>query len=189
MKSHWLFFITLLCCFSLYASEPEKPETQEAETEEVEPELDEDGNPIIKPDMAPSWKLIDGNDAEVSSAALAGKPYVLHFWATWCPYCKKLQPGLEVISDDYVEKGIKTYAVSFWENPRAKPVLEMENRGLFFPVLIEGDEVAKAFGVVGTPTTIFVNGAGEIAYVHLQSNPNDPQIRVAYEMLLDSMED
>lgn len=189
MKLSWLLLITSMCCFSLAASEPEKPPAEVVEGEEAEPELDEDGNPIVKPDMAPSWVLTDGQGSEVTAAALAGKPYVLHFWATWCPYCKKLQPGLEVISEDYVEKGIKTYAVSFWENPRAKPVQEMENRGLFLPVLVEGDEVAKAFGVVGTPSTIFVNGKGEIAYVHLQSNPNDPQLRVAYELLLDSMKD
>lgn len=187
MKNYLFFLLSLVLSFSLLAAEPEPPETNEAETEEVEPELDEDGNPIIKPDMAPQWSLSDGAELEVTSQSLAGKPYVLHFWATWCPYCKKLQPGLEVISEDYIDKGIKTFAVSFWENPRATPVEEMANRGLFLPVLIEGDDVAKAFGVLGTPTTIFVNGDGEIAFTYTASNPNDPQIRVAYELLLDSM--
>lgn len=164
--------LLLVSCFSLYAEEPE---------------LDEDGNPIILPDMAAPWSLSDGQGIEVKSENLKGKPYVLHFWATWCPYCKKLQPGLDVISKGYVAKGIPTYAVSFWENPRAKPVKEMKSRGLSLPVLIEGDSVAKEFGVVGTPTTIFINGEGEIVYVHLLSNPNDPQIRVAYELLLETM--
>ena len=31
----------------------------------------------------------------VKSSDFLGKPLVIHFWATWCPYCKKLQPGLD----------------------------------------------------------------------------------------------
>ncbi|MDC2889556.1 TlpA disulfide reductase family protein [Psychrosphaera algicola] len=172
MKHIILTTLLLICCFSLYADEPE---------------LDEDGNPIILPDLASPWSLSNGQGLEVDSEDLKGKPYVLHFWATWCPYCKKLQSGLDVISKGYVDKGIPTYAVSFWENPRAKPVKEMKSRGLTLPVLIEGDAVAKQFSVMGTPTTIFINGEGEIVYVHMLSNPNDPQIRVAYESLLKSM--
>lgn len=156
--------------------------------DEPEVELDEDGNPIVKLDEAPEWVLTDGMGNNVSSADLAGKPYVLTFWATWCPYCKKFQPGLDYIALDYIEIGIPTYAVSFWENEGATPVEEMENRGLYLPVLVEGDQVAKAFGVLGTPTTIFVNQDGEIVYRHTAFDPNDPQLRVAYEQLKDEME-
>ncbi|GAA0295748.1 TlpA disulfide reductase family protein [Psychrosphaera haliotis] len=151
--------------------------------DDPEVELDEDGNPIVKLDEAPEWVLVDGQGDTVSSATLAEKPYVLHFWATWCPYCKRFQPGLDYIAADYIESGIPTYAVSWWENPGAKPVKEMESRGLMFPVLLEGDAVAKAFGVIGTPTTIFVSHEGEIIYRHTGFDPNDPELRVAYEQL------
>lgn len=150
-----------------------------------EPEVDEDGNPIVQVDEAPQWSLLDADGNTIGSEQLKGKPYVLHFWATWCPYCKRLQPGLDGISIGYVKDDITTYAVSFWENPKARPVEEMANRGLLLPVLIEGDEVAKSFGVMGTPTTLFINHKGEISHRHLDSNPNDPQIRVAYELLKD----
>ena len=55
--------------------------------DDPEVELDEDGNPIVKLDEAPEWVLVDGQGDTVSSATLAEKPYVLHFWATWCPPC------------------------------------------------------------------------------------------------------
>ena len=64
----------------------------------------------------------------------------------------------------------------------------MDKRGLFLPVLVEGDAVAKAFGVLGTPTTVFVNQDGEIVYRHTAFDPNDPQLRAAYEQLKDEME-
>ena len=183
MKNHILknllnaFLISFFIAFNLFA---------EPETEEAEPELDEDGNPIIQLDMAPKWSLKGAEGVEVGSELLKDKAYVLHFWATWCPYCKELQSGLDYMAIGYVKKGITTYAVSFWENPKAKPIQEMENRGLMLPVLIEGDEVAKAFSVVGTPTTLFIDKTGEIIYRHMQSDPNDPQLRAAYEQLLQS---
>lgn len=134
---------------------------------------------------APSWSLQKA-DISYGSESLVGKPYVIHFWATWCPYCKKLQPGLDSMSKDYQDTGIATYAVSFWENAKAKPIKEMQRRGLDLEVLINGDEVAKAFNVQGTPTTLFVDHEGEIVARLTTSDPNDPQIRLAYELLKDN---
>jgi thiol-disulfide isomerase/thioredoxin len=168
-----LLVMFFLCSFSLFALSDE-------------PELDEDGNPIIEAIMAPAWHITN-DTIELSSESLLGKPYVLHFWATWCPYCKKLQPGLETISKGYVEKGIETYAVSFWENPRTKPIKDMKRRGLDFKVLVHGDEAAKSFDVTSTPTTVFINHRGEIVFTYVLSDPNDPQLRLAYETLVDQV--
>jgi thiol-disulfide isomerase/thioredoxin len=151
-----------------------------------EPELDDDGNPIAKLDKAPLW-YIKNDTLELSSERLLGKAYVLHFWATWCPDCKLLQSGLETVSHDYIKKGIDTYAISFWENPRAKATQEMASRGLDFTVLEEGDEVAKLFAVERTPTTVFVNHKGEVLLKYVLSDPNDPQLRLAFETLVDGL--
>ncbi|ANZ35957.1 hypothetical protein BBK82_07545 [Lentzea guizhouensis] len=37
-------------------------------------------------------RTLDG--AEISGAALAGKPVVLWFWAPWCPKCQREAPGM-----------------------------------------------------------------------------------------------
>lgn len=137
---------------------------------------------------APTWSLKKGEQVYGSEQA-QGKPYVLHFWATWCPYCKKLQPGLASVAENYIDDGISTYAVSFWEDDRAKPIKEMKRRGLDLNVLVKGDEVAKAFAVQGTPTTIFIDHNGDIAVKLHTSDPNDPQIRIAYELLKDGYQD
>lgn len=160
-----VFLLSLLFSFSVIAEE----ETQS----------DDDNT------SAPTWSLTKADQA-YGSEQLSGQPYVIHFWATWCPYCKKLQPGLASVSSDYKDNGIPTYAVSFWENARAKPIKEMKNRGLDLEVLVNGDEVAKAFKVQGTPTTVFVDHEGEILVKLNTSDPNDPQIRLAYELLKDN---
>lgn len=168
-----LLIILFLYSFSLFALDDETA-------------MDKVGNPIVKGEAVPSWSIKNKN-IELSSETLKGKPYVLHFWATWCPYCKRLQPGLETIAKGYLKDGIETYAISFWENPRAKPTQEMENRGLTFKVLEKGDDVAKLFAVESTPTTIFVNHKGELSFTYILSDPNDPQLRLAYETLVDDM--
>jgi thiol-disulfide isomerase/thioredoxin len=162
---------------------------QAAEPEEPEPQLDEDGNPIVEVEMAPEWELLDKDGIKLGSELLKEKAYVLHFWASWSPHSKDLQAALDAISIEYIKQGIPTYTISFWENRRSKPSLDMANRGLMLPVLEKGDDVAKAFGVMGVPTTIFIKRGGEIAHIHTDSNPNDPQLRVAYEMLADSLKE
>ena len=44
---------------------------------------------------APDWKLQYSQGNFVSLKDYHGKLLILHFWSTWCPYCKRLQPGLE----------------------------------------------------------------------------------------------
>lgn len=148
---------------------------------QAEEEEQESNEPLT---TSPAWTLKMGDKA-YGSEQFKGKPYVLHFWATWCPYCKRLQPGLDSIAKDYRAKGIQTYAMSFWENKRAKPIREMKNRGLGLKVLVKGDEVAKSFHVQTTPTTFFIDQDGDILATLNTSDPNDPQIRLAYEQLKD----
>lgn len=162
-----IFLLSLLFSFSVVAEEEE---------EVAEPEY---------MTTAPTWSL-KKDEVVYGSEQLKGKPYVIHFWATWCPYCKRLQPGLESISRDYETDGIPTYAISFWENRRAKPIEEMQNRGLNLNVLIKGDEVAKSFAIDATPATIFIDHKGEILAKLNTSDPNDPQLRIAYELLKDN---
>ena len=135
---------------------------------------------------APNWS-IEKEQQVISAVGMKGKPYVLHFWATWCPYCKRVQPGIDNIATEYQTNGIDTFAVSFWENSNADPEREMQNRGLSLNVLANGDDVAKAFGVQGTPTTVFVDHNGQVLVRLTTSNPNDPQLKSAYEALSDRM--
>jgi len=132
---------------------------------------------------APNWVMKKGEQA-VGSMFLTGKPYVIHFWATWCPYCKRVQPGLDKLAKQFEKQGVETFAISFWENENADPEREMANRGLDLDVLVNGDEVAKSFGVQGTPTTVFVDKDGKIIVMLRASNPDAPELAAAYQSLL-----
>lgn len=131
------------------------------------------------PDAAktmPEWALKKQDGTLVHSSDYHGKPLILHFWATWCPYCKKLQPGLDRIAQKYQHKGLEVIAISFNEDESAQPQTHLENRGLSLQTLVNGDELAlNTFNVIGTPTTFFISRDGKILGSTMQSDPDDPQ--------------
>jgi peroxiredoxin len=128
-------------------------------------------------DTAPAFALPDANGKQVSLSDYQGQSLILHFWATWCPYCKKLQPGLEAVAQQYEEQGLVLLAVSYNEDEGAEPQAVLRRRGLHFKTLVDGDAVAGLYGVPGTPTTFFINRKGEIVGKTNTSNPEDPVLQ------------
>ncbi len=109
---------------------------------------------------APAFNLEATDGMMVSSARLAGRPAVVHFFASWCKPCldevsvlnaaRRSHPDLAlvgvVVRDDPAEAG------------RAAQQL-----GLDWPLLVDPDEeAARAYGVDSAPVTFFVSAQGEI---------------------------
>ena len=144
------------------------------------------GEDKAKSQMAPEWELYDAQNKITRSADLKGKPLILHFWATWCPYCKKLQPGLDDLYSKYQSEGLQLVAISFWEDEGATPQAVIEERGHSFKTLINGDKVAKElFKVKGTPTTFFIDAQGVIVAKTRISDPDDPRLEKVVKMMLE----
>jgi len=134
--------------------------------------------------QVPEFTLKTESGETVSLNDYKGKPLILHFWATWCPYCKKLQPGLAALHKKYSSQGLEMLAVSLWEDEGATPQDELNSRGFQFKTLINGDEIHKQFGVVGTPTTFFISKTGDIIYKTSDSDPDSPALEKAVKQIL-----
>ncbi|MFQ3235502.1 MAG: cytochrome c biogenesis protein CcmG/thiol:disulfide interchange protein DsbE [Paraglaciecola sp.] len=133
---------------------------------------------------APAWSLYNEAGTEVQSTEFAGKPLILHFWATWCPYCKKLQPGLDKLYRKYRTEGLQMIAVSIMEDEGATPQAELDTRGMSFNTLIKGEKIARLFHVQGTPTTVFINSQGQVVASTRLSDPNNPGLEKVINSLL-----
>jgi cytochrome c biogenesis protein CcmG/thiol:disulfide interchange protein DsbE len=135
--------------------------------------------------VAPNFELTHADGQPFNLHDYAGKPVILHFWATWCPYCKKLQPGLEKLRLKYQHTDLQMIGISFKEDVGATPGQSLLERGVKMKTLVLGDEVAKLYGVRGTPTTVFIDRTGHIAWVTNTSNPDDPNLEKALQFLVD----
>lgn len=134
---------------------------------------------------ASDFSLQDAKGQLFTLSEHKGKPIVLHFWATWCPYCKKLQPGLERLRLENKQTDLVMMAISFNENEGATPAQSLTDRGIGMPTLILGDAVAKQYGVTGTPTTIFIDRNGDVVWTTRISDPDSPQLSKALGYLLE----
>jgi thiol-disulfide isomerase/thioredoxin len=116
-------------------------------------------------DMAPPWTARDFAGQTVSFPAVAqGKPTVVVFWATWCPYCKAFMPYLKNIAADYAAQGVKVVAINAKEDGRGDPRAYVQSLG-FTPISVaNGDEIAKAYGIQYIPGLLIVDGKGKVAY-------------------------
>ncbi|WP_394496052.1 TlpA family protein disulfide reductase [Shewanella sp. ENK2] len=145
---------------------------------------DEQGDKGYQFPKAADFALFDANGKQWSLESTVGKPVVIHFWATWCPYCKKLQPGLERLRQTYQDTDLEMIAISFREDKGAQPQSVLKSRGIEMQTLINGDSVADLYGVKSTPTTVFINRSGEVVWVTQVSDPDSPKLAQAIEYIL-----
>lgn len=135
---------------------------------------------------APHWNLKTQSGQALSYTQFSGKPLVMHFWATWCPYCKKLQPGLEQLYQAHQKSGLNMVAISFNEDADATPGDVLAKRGISFATAVDGDNIARQYGVKGTPTTFVLDAAGRIQFVTHTSDPGDKALKQAIQKVLTS---
>lgn len=124
--------------------------------------------------MAPAWTLQDLDGKQVSSAELAGKVVLVDFWATWCPPCRKMIPGLVELQEKFRDRGLVVVGISLDEGG-AETVREFNRKfGVNYLSLLGDAEVVSAFGGVrGIPTSFLIDREGRIVSRHVGYIPRD----------------
>lgn len=83
--------------------------------------------------------------ARVASAASQQKPVMIEFFATWCPYCKKLDR--DVLSSNEVRQSMRRFVTLRVDVSDESP---------------EINRMMDAYNVVGVPTLIFYDKNGNL---------------------------
>ena len=113
-------------------------------------------------ETAPTFTLknLAGEDVAVEAK---GKPYVINFWATWCPPCQAEIPDIAAFYEAHREK-VDFYAVNLQEE--VQPVQSfLAARKAELPVLLDTKGAAATlYGVRAIPTTVVVNAEGKVVY-------------------------
>jgi cytochrome c biogenesis protein CcmG, thiol:disulfide interchange protein DsbE len=107
---------------------------------------------------APSWEVATLDGGRLSSDDLAGQPYVVNFWASWCvPACVDEHPILAAASED----GVTIVGVLFQDTAAdAEGFLARYGDAGYEQLVDDSGAVAIDFGVTGPPETYFVDADG-----------------------------
>lgn len=121
-------------------------------------------------DAAPRWTLpdLDGRSIEFPEVS-TGRPVILMFWGTWCPYCKALMPRLAALKAEFADAGLEVYMVDFAE--RSDPTPAIREMDMPFVFVSRGGRVARRYRVNMVPA-LFVVEDGNIVY-SLDYPPDD----------------
>lgn len=107
--------------------------------------------------------LLDGKPLGMSSVQ-AGKPVLVHFWATWCPICKTEQGTIEALAGEH----FNVITVAMQSGSSESVAKFMAEQKLSFPVLNDPDGATSAtWGVHAVPASFIVDSDGRIRFVEI----------------------
>jgi len=111
----------------------------------------------------PEVVLLDGR--VLPAGHYAGKPVVVEYWASWCPYCARQNPHLQKLTEAVRGKGLEILTVSIDRQPDdAREYLA--KHGYTFDAAMETDALREIFGKRRVIPEIFVIEAdGRVAEV------------------------
>jgi len=104
-------------------------------------------------------RLGENNNAKLSD--LAGQPYLLNFWASWCLTCQAENKFLKELS----RQGIPLAGIALKDNPDDAERW-LTRFGSPFSVSLQDPtgEYAEKLGVQGAPETFVIDGEGHVRF-------------------------
>jgi thiol-disulfide isomerase/thioredoxin len=114
------------------------------------------------PPLAPEFSLKTLTGEEVSLTKNKGKTFLIDFWATWCGPCRESIPHLVHLHKTYRGQGLEVVGLSMDKgDPKAVDHF-VRSLDIPYPIAIAPEEIARAYGVNGLPTTVLIDKEGKI---------------------------
>ena len=150
---------------------------------------------------------LDGEAKALS--AMKGSVVIVDFWATWCPPCRAVMPGLDKLAQEKKKDGLVVLGVTrlfgngFLPNAGTKDPLrdgeqvksikpeEYEdhlrkfkaNVGITYPFVVATEAEPKAYHVTGIPTMAVIDREGKVAFLKVGSG-DETLLRLVVDRLL-----
>ncbi|WP_294347406.1 TlpA disulfide reductase family protein [Prosthecochloris sp.] len=103
---------------------------------------------MINPQTSVSGPLINAkalDGTEISSRTLAGKAYIVNFFASWCPPCRQEIPDMVELQEKYGKDGFTFIGIGFRDEEQSINDFIWEY-GINYPVMIGDQAMISTFG-------------------------------------------
>ncbi|ALR03740.1 DsbE family thiol:disulfide interchange protein [Xylella fastidiosa] len=111
-----------------------------------------------------SLPLLHDPSLQISNTDLAGAPYLLHVWGSWCAACATEQP---VLTHFALSKRVRVIGYN-WKDRREDALQWLEQLGNPYLAVVSDPEgkTAMDWGVTAAPTTFLIDGRGIVRWHH-----------------------
>ena len=112
-----------------------------------------------------SATFIRADGTQFKTKDLAGKPYFLNFWATWCKPCIVEMPDLETASAELQGQEVRFILAS--DEPEARVNKFRQSHSYEHLEIVRLDGSVGSYGVMALPTSYLVDADGIVRKVYM----------------------
>lgn len=118
--------------------------------------------------LAPDFQLDDYSTGQpVKLSDFKGKPVLVNFWATWCPSCKVELPEIAQVYHQYKSQGLTVLGINMREDSQTIKNYLAGTDYNWTMLMDSNGQLVNNYGVVGYPTTFFIDRKGFIRYIYI----------------------
>ena len=118
-------------------------------------------------DAPPAVLGKDRHGDPVDLATLRGKVVVVTFWASWCTYCLKELPVLDVLQKHAGEELLQVVAVNVKDSTQDYRLMTRQMSNYSISMTRDRDgKIADAYGVTAYPNLWIIDPQGKVAAHH-----------------------
>jgi peroxiredoxin len=134
---------------------------------------------------APDFVLPAAVGSNVRLSEFRGQPVMITFWSSRCSLCAAQLTAMDRYYGTYRSSGLIVLGVSV-EDDQQRAIDYAHAHAASFPLLLDKAKVvSRAFDIGRLPTTVLIDRAGRVRFLHSDDHASDPSYVAQIRALLD----